>query len=86
MLLLIRDHEVAIGCDDVGGFDAEAGRPPSVEVPAQTAIQQKAAQGNRRAVSDGKGQPVRDELPVESLPCAVMRKNRIFLFSRVIAN
>ena len=67
VLLLIGDDETAISQHDIGGLDTEAGRPPCVPVPAQPAIQQIAAHGNRLAVPDGKGQPVRGQLPVECL-------------------
>ena len=65
MVPVIGDYHMAIGGDHFGGFEAEASGAPPVGVEAETAVQEKAAQRNRRAVPDGKGQPLGSQLIVE---------------------
>jgi|SRR5258708_17984164 hypothetical protein len=60
-----RSYEISIGCDYISGLDTEACRTPSAEVPTEAAVEEKAAQRNRGAVSDWKRESVRRQLTVE---------------------
>lgn len=47
--------------DGVDGLDAEAGRPPRAEVPAEPAREEVAAEGDARAMADREGELLRGE-------------------------
>jgi hypothetical protein len=65
VLAFTSSYEISIGCDYISGFDTEACRTPSAEVPTEAAVEEKAAQRNRGAVSDWKRESVRGQLTVE---------------------
>jgi hypothetical protein len=65
VLAFTRSHEISIGGDYISGLDTEACRTPSAEVPTEAAVEEKAAQRNRGAVSDWKRESMRRQLTVE---------------------
>ena len=65
VLLGVGMDELAVGGDDVDGDHAQAGRPDHPRQPAPSALQQKAAEPDRRAVAGGEEQAMIGQQPVE---------------------